>query len=86
MLGIILLFIILQFLNYYWDEAFVGGQYTDGPDWRYIHAGEIAGFFVLAAFILKNYFNNFPNISRLWLRALIRTVHAIVIGMLATVS
>ena len=81
-LGIILLFIILQFLNYYWDEAFVGGQYTDGPDWRYIHSGEIAGFFVLAAFILKNYFNNFPNISRLWLRALIRTVLAIVIGLL----
>ncbi len=81
-LGIILLFIFLQIFDSVWDEAFVGGQYTDGPDWRYIHAGEISGFFVLAAFILKNYFNNFPNLNRLWLRALIRTLLAIAIGML----
>ena len=44
-------------MNYFWDEAFVGGQYTDGPDFRYIHAGEISGFLMLAAFIWKNYFN-----------------------------
>jgi len=81
-LGIILLFVLLQILNYVWDEAFVGGQYTDGPDWRYIHSGEIAGFFILAAFILKNYFNNFPNLSSLWLRALIRSLLAIAIGLL----
>jgi hypothetical protein len=36
----------------------------------------------LAAFILKNYFNNFPNIQILWLRAVIRTVLAVGGGML----
>jgi hypothetical protein len=67
---------------YFWDEPFMGGQYTDGPDFRYIHAGEICGFFILAAFILKYYFNNFPNCGRLWLRAAIRTILAMGIGML----
>ena len=51
----------MQIMNYFWDEPFMGGQYTDGPDFRFIHAGEICGFFVLAAFILKHYFNNFPT-------------------------
>jgi AAT family amino acid transporter len=81
-LGIILIYVLLQIFSYVWDEPFVGGQYTDGPDWRYIHAGEIAGFFILAAFIWKNYFNNFPNLSRLWLRALIRSLIAVALGML----
>jgi len=81
-LGMIMLFILTKIMNVVWDEAFVGGQYTDGFDFRYIHAGEIAGFFILAVFILKNYFNNFPNTGSLWLRALIRTIIALVIGML----
>jgi hypothetical protein len=81
-LGIILVFILLMIFNYVWMEPFVGGQYTDGPDWRYIHAGELAGFFILAAFIWKNYFNNYPNLDQLWKRALIRSVFAIVLGLL----
>ena len=36
----------------------------------------------VAAFILKNYFNNFPNAGPLWLKAIIRTVIAMAIGML----
>jgi hypothetical protein len=62
LLGVIVLYVLMQIMNYFWDEPFMGGQYTDGPDFRFIHAGEICGFFILAAFILKNYFNNFPNI------------------------
>lgn len=81
-LGIILMYLLLQLFIFVWDEPFMGGQYTDGPDWRCIHAGEVAGFFILAAFIWKNYFNNFPNLERLWLRSLIRTIFAVVLGML----
>ncbi len=81
-LGFVLLYVLLNIFNYFWDEAFVGGQYTDGPDWRYIHAGEIAGFFILAAFILKNYFNNFPNSDNLWVRCILRTIIALAGGML----
>ena len=80
--GFVLLYLMLNILNYFWDEAFVGGQYTDGPDWRYIHAGEISGFFILAAFILKNYFNNFPNTNNLWARCIIRSLIAFAGGML----
>jgi len=80
--GMIMLFILMKIMNIVWDEAFVGGQYTDGPDFRYIHAGEIAGFFILAVFILKNYFNNFPNTGSLWLKAVIRTIIAMALGML----
>ena len=81
-LGVILLIVLMKVMNYFWDEPFMGGQYTDGPDFRFIHAGEICGFFVLAAFILKNYFHNFPNIKTLWLRASLRTLLAIGGGML----
>ena len=80
--GLVLLYLMLNILNYFWDEAFLGGQYTDGPDWRYIHAGEISGFFILAAFILKNYFNNFPNTNNLWARCIIRSLIAFAGGML----
>jgi len=81
-LGAITLFVLLQIMNIFWDEAFMGGQYTDGPDFRCIHAAEISGFFILAAFILKHYFNNFPNVGVLWLRAVLRTLLAIAGGML----
>lgn len=81
-LGVILLYLLLQVMTYFWDEPFVGGQYTDGPDFRFLHAGEISGFFVLAAFILKRYFNNFPNLGRLYVRATIRTIIAMAGGML----
>lgn len=80
-LGIVLMYALTRIMNQIWNEPFVGGQYTDGPDFRYIHAGEISGFFILAAFILKSYFNNFPNIGGIWLRGAIRTVLAIVGGI-----
>ena len=70
----------MKIMNFFWDEAFMGGQYTDGPDFRYIHAGEISGFFILSAFILKNYFNNFPNFGGIWSRAILRTVICLIGG------
>jgi len=81
-LGILLVYILTRIMNRIWNEPFVGGQYTDGPDFRFIHTGEIAGFFILAAFILKNYFNNFPNVGGIWVRSVVRTVIAIAGGML----
>ena len=81
-LGVIILYALLQIMIYFWDEPFVGGQYTDGTDFRYIHAGEISGFLILAAFIWKNYFNNFPNMGNLWVRSIVRTVICFGIGIL----
>ncbi|MFH1102989.1 MAG: hypothetical protein V1714_04395 [Pseudomonadota bacterium] len=81
-LGIILVYILTRIMNQVWNEAFVGGQYTDGPDFRFIHTGEISGFFILAAFILKYYFKNFPNTGGIWVRGAVRTVLAIAGGIL----
>ncbi len=73
--------VLLKVMNVYWMEPFEGGQYTDAPYFRFIHAGEIAGFVILAAFIFSVYFNNFPNLPGLWLNAVIRTVIAMVGGL-----
>jgi hypothetical protein len=81
-MGWIMMWILLQIFTAVWDEPFMGGQYTDGPDFRFIHAGEVAGFFILATFILKNYFGNFPNMANIWARAIIRTAIAIAGGIL----
>jgi len=72
-LGVITFLILLEIMNIYWMAPFEGGAYTEAPYFRYLHAGEIGGFFILAAFILKTYFNNVPNNLGLWLRALLRT-------------
>ncbi len=81
-MGAITLWGLLQIFVMVWNEPFMGGQYTDGPDFRLIHAGEVAGFFILAAFILKTYFNNFPNLSGIWSRAVLRTLIAAAGGLL----
>jgi amino acid transporter, AAT family len=75
-LGFISCFILLKVMTAFWMEPFEGGQYTDAPYFRYLHAGEISGFVILASFILSVYFNNFPNLANCWLRSLIRTLIA----------
>jgi amino acid transporter, AAT family len=81
-LGAATLWILLQIFVVFWNEPFMGGQYTDGPDFRLIHAGEISGFFLLSAFILKTYFNNFPNLKSIWTRSIVRTLLSIAMGFL----
>ncbi len=75
-LGLITLLILLNVMTYVWMEPFEGGQYTDAPYFRYIHAAEISGFVILAAFILKTYFNNFPNGLGMFARSVVRTALA----------
>lgn len=81
-LGLLLIYFLTQVFNLIWEEPYQGGQYTDGPDWRFIHMGEISGFCVLFAFIWKNYFNNFPNGLPLILRAIIRSLIGVGGGLL----
>jgi hypothetical protein len=82
LLGLLTVFILTRIFNIYWDEPFIGGQYTDGPDFRYIHAGEVAGFWILGAFLLRVYFNNLPHMANIWGRTILRTLISIGIGML----
>jgi len=80
--GIIMMYILAKIMNASWGEAFTGGQYTDGPDFRFLHMAQIAGFFILGSYILKHFFNNFPNTESLWLRSIIRNIIALIIGVL----
>lgn len=75
-LGIVTCWVLLKIMNVYWNEPFEGGQYTDAPYFRYLHAGEISGFVILAAFIWRAYFSNAPNVKNIWIRAIVRTVIA----------
>jgi hypothetical protein len=46
----------LKVMSIFWGEPFQGGQYTDAPYFRHLHAAEVAGFLVLAAFALDTFF------------------------------
>ena len=81
-MGLITVYILAAIFNAIWMEPYVGGQYTDGPDWRFIHMGEVAGFCILFAFIWKHYFNNWPGGMSLWPRAIIRSIIGVAGGML----
>ncbi len=79
-LGAVLFVALLRVMNVFWMEPFEGGQYTDAPYFRYLHAGEVAGFVILGAFVLKNYFNNWPNWSSLFLNSILRTILSFLIA------
>jgi hypothetical protein len=46
----------LKVMSVFWGEPFQGGQYTDAPYFRHLHAAEVAGFLVLATFALDTFF------------------------------
>lgn len=75
-LGVVTYWILLKGMDLAWYEPFEGGQYTDAPYFRYLHAGEIAGFVILSAFIIKTYFSNIVHGKSLVVRAALRTVVA----------
>lgn len=81
-LGAITFVIMLRAMEMVWDEPFEGGQYTDAPYFRYLHAGEMAGFAILGAFIVKTYFGGIGQKAGIWLRATIRTGAAAVCAVL----
>ena len=72
----------MKIMNIFWGEAFAGGQYTDAPHFRYGEAEAVSGFFMVAAFILKNYFDNFPEVLGPWSRAIIQTAITMAGGIL----
>ena len=46
----------LKVMSLFWGEPFQGGQYTDAPYFRHLHAAELSGFLVLSAFALDTFF------------------------------
>jgi hypothetical protein len=54
--GSVLFWASLAVMTASWGEPFQGGQYTDAPYFRHLHAAEVSGFIVLAAFALDTFF------------------------------
>jgi AAT family amino acid transporter len=81
--GIILMFIANAVMTWYFGtEAIEGGMATEQPAWRWNHVAEMAMFMQTAAAILFFYFDNWPRKMGLPLRAVVRSVIAIVGGLI----
>lgn len=66
----------------YWGAPFVGGQYLDAPYFRFLHAAEMAGFLILATFVVSIYLGNLLSGSSAVVRILSRTLTALVLATL----
>jgi len=81
--GILIMFVGNWIMNWYFGgEAFMGGNTTEQPAWRWNHIAEMAMFMQTAAVILFYYFDNWPSKLSLPARALVRTAIAIAGGLI----
>lgn len=61
----------------WWGEAVRGTRRDAAPDWRWLHVGEMAIFYLLPALFIAFYMNNWPReLAPTW-RVLVRTVVAL---------
>ncbi len=81
-LGYILFRIQLFVFDYLWDEAYVGGQNDANFGWRYGHTVTMANFILVIALIQNIYFGQAYEKLNGIVRSVIKTVVAIVIGLL----
>ncbi len=85
--GIIAIAFALHFFLYFaqeltWGEAIRGTRRAFAPDWRWLHVGEMAIFWLVPALFLTFYCGNWPKKYSLPVNVLIRTVVTILAGML----
>ena len=80
--GFIMMLAMKKGMDLYWGAPFVGGQYLDAPYFRYLHAAEMAGFLILATFVVSIYLGNLLTGSNLMVRILIRTVAVAILATL----
>jgi AAT family amino acid transporter len=76
--GIILIALALCFFLYYaqdlvWGETVRGTRRLAAPDWRWLHVGEMAIFWLLPTLFLSFYCGNWPNNFSRPVRVCIRT-------------
>lgn len=80
--GVVFMFIGNRIMDWYFgSEAFMGGNTTEQPAWRWSHVAEMAMFMQAAAVVLYYYFDNWPVKGSLPVRAMVRTVIAIAGGL-----
>ena len=54
--GVALFAAALRVMDAVWGAPFQGGQYTDAPYFRHLHAAEMAGFLILSTYALDTFF------------------------------
>ena len=84
--GIIVIAFAMHFFLYFaqelaWGEAVRGSRRLFAPDWRWLHVGEMAVFFLVPALFLKFYAGNWPNKYSLPVNVMARTGIMIVAGL-----
>ncbi len=60
-LGFLIFWLLEAVMTYFWDEPFLGGNYTDDPRFRHLDVAEIATFAIAAVYLWKLYFGNWPR-------------------------
>jgi amino acid transporter, AAT family len=85
--GIIAIAFAMHFFLYFlqeltWGPAIRGTRRAFAPDWRWLHVGEMAIFWLVPALFLTFYCNNWPKKYSLPVNVLIRTVITITAGIL----
>lgn len=83
--GIIAIAFAMHFFFYFvqelaWGEAIRGTRREMAPDWRWLHVGEMAVFFLLPALFMTFYMDNWPKKFSTPVNVLIRTGIMIVAG------
>ena len=85
--GIIVISVSLCLFFWYmqelvWGEAIRGHRRDAAPDWRWLHVGETAIFFLVPALFIQFYCGNWPNKFSTPVNILFRTLHVIIGGTL----
>jgi len=76
--GIVAIALAMHFFLYFaqeltWGEAIRGTRRGFAPDWRWLHVGEMAIFFLVPALFLAFYCNNWPKKYSMPVNVLVRT-------------
>jgi AAT family amino acid transporter len=84
--AIIAISLALNFFLYYaqelaWGEAIRGSRRDAAPDWRWLHVGETAIFFLVPALFLYIYCDNWPKKFSTPVNMLVRTVITVAGGL-----
>ena len=81
-LGLLIFYVQLYMMNYFWDEAYIGGQNESNFGWRYSHTVTMGNFFVVPAMILNFFFGRVFEGLTLLAKGLIKTGITLAAGLL----
>lgn len=81
-LGIVLFRLELAVMDYFWEEAYIGGQNEANFGWRYSHATTMATFILVPAIMLNYHYLPVFGSLGLLLRGTIASILAVISGLL----